>query len=61
MTRISIDVDDLLHLIDMLNWCTANNIKTPDYAHNGFIKDIGNTRFTFEQEEDAVLFALRWS
>ena len=60
MTKITLDVDDLLHLIDMLNWCNENSINAPEYHHNGFVNDIGNTRFIFDREEDAVLFALRW-
>jgi|APCry1669188879_1035177.scaffolds.fasta_scaffold597023_1 hypothetical protein len=61
MTKVILDVYDLLHLIEIINWCNENNIKVPDYHHNGFVKDIGNTRFMFEQDEDAVIFALRWS
>jgi hypothetical protein len=56
MTTIHVEVDGLLHYIEMINWCNDNNIDHPEVIHG-----TKYSRFLFVQEQDAILFALRWA
>lgn len=58
--KIDVQAKDLNKLVMMLDWMRANDMVIPDYHHNGIVTNIGDVRFYFTNEKDAVLFALRW-